>query len=346
MPTGQPTMDPSEPSSRSSSRMRAVWELTFWLRRATILLAADYSGLKSCLDQNEFIALSAVDGTSGRLLKAGAVLGLFKFDDAGFYSWNSEYSWARTDLAHWKQLIAIVRHQFSYMNLVDNADFWNDHQLLPEVQLARDPAAYEAFLQGVAASHLQHAHWLSQLDDLKVCDSMADLGGGLGTYAMAWVRSSQNRRATIVDFPGVRPFLTDLLEQYKDQLNFVGADLNTSFSLPGDIDFALFANVLHLIPWWPTLLERIVGMLGEGTLVGIFEADPDTPQGALFDLQVHLRSGRVAGLLNPASVTSKLAEVGLENIQRVTTVDSEDPFRREYGLWLGKVPKAAQPEAT
>jgi ubiquinone/menaquinone biosynthesis C-methylase UbiE len=339
MPARPPKMKFGFPSSESSSHIRTVWEITSWLRRATILLAADRSGLKAYLDQSEFVSDNAVDDTAKRMLKAGTILGLFNCNGTGSYSWNHQYSWARTESSNWKHLIAIIRHQLSYMNLVDDADFWCDKQFLPVDQLARDPAAYEAFLHGVEESHRQHAQWLAQVDDLKLCRSMADLGGGLGTFAMAWVRSSQTRRATIVDFPGVRVFLDDLLQQYNERLSFIGADLNVSFNFPGTFDFVLCANVLHLILRWPTLLEHMASTLAAGTLVGIFEADPDTAQGALFDLQVHLRSGRVASLLKPASIRKRLEEGGFENIRRVTTIDPEDPFRREYGLWLGKVPK-------
>ena len=72
-------------------------------------------------------------------------------------------------------------------------------------------------------------------------------------------------------------------------------------------------------------------------MLGIFEADPRTPQGALFDLQVHLRSGRVAGLLDPDRVRTTLLESGLTNVRQMNNVDREDPFQREYVLWLGEV---------
>ena len=188
-----------------------------------------------------------VDGTAIRLQKAGTILGLFHCYGDGAYSWHPEYQWARMDSGRWNQLIAIICHQLSYLNLVETSNFWTEGQLSPAAQLARDPSGYRAFLLGVAASHRRHAVWLSQLEDLKSCRSMADLGGGLGTYAEAWVSSSNERRALIFDLPGVEQFVLDLLHQYDSQLSFVGADLNQPFAVSGSsIDFILFANVLHL----------------------------------------------------------------------------------------------------
>jgi len=331
-------------SDGPSSQAHAVWEITAWLRRATILLASDRSGLKASLDERQFLLISTMDGTSARLLKAGTVLGLFESGENGSYSWSPDYSWVRTDSDGWKQLIAIIRHQLSYTDLVDCPTFWIDTPLSPAAQLARDPEAYEAFLRGVASSHRQHARWLSQIDVLKDRRNMVDLGGGLGTYAIAWVGSSRTRHATIIDLPAVADLLTDLLQEHRGQLKFIGADLNDSVELPATTDFVLFANVLHLIPSWPTLLARTVRTLQKDTIVGIFEADPQTPQGMLFDLQVHLRSGRLAGLLQPDTVTDKLTDLGLRNITRLTTADPKDPFQREYRLWLGEVSKPERPE--
>lgn len=335
-------MDSNHLSDESSPYSLLIWEVMSWLRRATLLLAADRSGLKEILDQQESVLIKTVDGTSARLLKAGTVLGLFNCDSDGVYSWSCDYEWARTDDGRWKQLIWIICHQLSYLNLIENPAFWIGDQLSPAVQLARDPKSYKAFLQGVAVSHRQHASWLSHIEDLKTCQSMADLGGGLGIYATAWVMSSASRRATIVDLPGVAGFLASSSQLSEGRVTFIGADLTQPFTLPDSIDFVLFANVLHLIPGWPALLKRTIRTAQEGCVIGIFEADPRTPQGTVFDLQVHLRSGRLTGLLDPARVEGELAESGLHNVRRLTTADPEDPFRRQYSLWIGEVNKVGQ----
>ena len=324
----------------------ALWELTAWLRRATVLLAVERSGLKKALDPHGIVHVKSVDGTSARLLKAGAILGMFQCDPSDSYSWSCDYHWVRTDTAKWTQMIAIIRQHLSYLNLVESSSFWSENPLLPAAQLAMDPAAYRSFLDGVAASHRKHAHWLSQIDELATCQSLADLGGGLGTYALAWVNSSPKRRATIIDLPGVQTFLIDLLRLNTGRLDFAGEDLTKPFSLPPGTDFVLFANVLHLVPAWNMLLERTIRTANSGCTVGIFEADPTTSQGVLFDLQVHLRSGRVTGLLDPAIVTITLTSCGLTNIRHLKTGDPDDPFQREYNLWLGQVPTSGAAETT
>lgn len=323
--------------NRVLSHACAVWDALNWLRRATILLATEHSGLKRLLDEYNTVQLSIVDETSARILKAGAVLGVFAYNQDRGYSWSNEYRWIQTEHQYWKSLIAVLGHQSSYMNLVASNEFWAGNPLFPAAQLQNDPGAYHAFLYGVAASHQRHAEWLSQLEHLGSCRSMLDLGGGLGTYAIAWIKSLPDRRATIVDLPGIRGFLTATLADHQGQLDFIGADLTAPFTVPVAIDFILFANVLHLVPNWSNLLESTIRQVRKGTIVGVFEADPATPQGILFDLQVHFRSGRITGLLNPATVTQELLKAGLTNINRLSIRDPEDLFQREYGLWLGEV---------
>lgn len=314
-------------------------------RRATVLLAAERSGLKGFLDQHELLPADLVDSTSMRLLRAGTILGVFQHPDDGMYSWSPKYQWVRTQPDRWKQLIAMIRHQLSYLNLVDSPAFWREGQHSPADQLSADPQGYKAFLLGVAASHQYHAQWLSSLSYLESCRSMADVGGGLGTYAEAWVASSKERSAVIIDLPGVEQFVADLIIRCGSQLGFIGADLNQPFAVSGPtIDFILFANVLHLVPDWRTVLGRVVRSARDGCRVGIFEADPSTPQGTLFDLQVHLRSGRVTGLLHAASIAASVAASGIRNIQHFTTIDPDDPFERHYGLWIGEVEQLSRPE--
>src|SRR5258708_1013029 len=163
---------------------------------------------------------------------------------------------------------------------------------------------------------------------------MLDLGGGLGTYSIAWVESRPTRTATIVDLPHLQRFFDDALKHANHRLSFKGADLTKPLTIPADVDFVLFANVLHLVPDWQRLLADTVDQGQDSCLVGIFEADPNTAQGMLFDVQVHLRSGRVTGLLEPTTLAKTMTNVGLKDVRRLSTDDPEDPFQRTCSLWL------------
>lgn len=320
------------------SDIQAIRDITTSLRRATVLIAAERAGLKESLDEVGRISVGSANATWARLLKAGAILGVFQSDDQGFYSWSPDYQWVRQKATGWDQMISIIGHQLSYLNLVNGPEFWaTNGGLSPAHQLAAEPARYEAFLAGVAASHRQHAAWLSELEEVKMCRCMADLGGGLGAYAEAWIAANDHRSAIIVDLPGVGEFLTDLLRRSGGRVRFLPADLKESFTIPGSVDFVLFANVLHLLPEWPALLQRVTQTLPHGCLLGIFEADPATPQGILFDLQVHLRSGCLTGLLHPANIANVLTDSHLRDTKCLTTFDADDPFERQYRLWIGKV---------
>ena len=83
------------------------------------------------------------------------------------------------------------------------------------------------------------------------------------------------------------------------------------------------------------VVDRVVACAPGGGRVAIFEADPDSPAGALFNLQVHLRSGRTTALVNGTEIKNAMTESGLLGVKGIPTVDPEDPFQRTYTLWVG-----------
>jgi hypothetical protein len=124
-------------------------------------------------------------------------------------------------------------------------------------------------------------------------------------------------------------------EALDERLRFLGADLLQHPSLPpGDI--YLLANVLHLLPGWPEVLRHVGEQAPISSFIVIMEANPIGPAGRLFDLQVHLRSGGITGLLRPVDVKSILVSLGLSEVHVLETFDENDPFQREYQLWIAQ----------
>jgi SAM-dependent methyltransferase len=266
--------------------------------------------------------------TEQRVLDAAAVLGILQRDGQG-YGWTPSY--ATLDQAAWIQLVAIIEHQVSYLRLALNFD---PGRLSPgpREQLESDATSYLYFLSGVDASHRRHAVWFARRPRLSSSRTLLDLGGGLGTFARAWVESRADRTGTVLDLPGLA---AHVLAQgtYYGRLRAGDLDLTKFDRLP-QVDAYLVANVLHLLPDWPAVLAKVAACMRTGALLAVLEASPSGPTGTLFDLQVHLRSGGRGSLLDPDDIRAGLTDAGLRDCSTEAVRDADDPFQRDYQLWI------------
>jgi hypothetical protein len=78
-------------------------------------------------------------------------------------------------------------------------------------------------------------------------------------------------------------------------------------------------------------------------VVAVFEADPDAGGGALFDLQIHVRSGLRGGLIPGRALDEAIREAGLAVYETLATADPADPFERGYELRLARATRAPAP---
>jgi hypothetical protein len=305
-------------------------ELLRWLRRATVIAACDRLGLVPALAGAARLPEGAA---AAALARAAVALELASGDPP---HWHGELAAIATAPERWQRLVALIDHQASYLGLVASLGVPASASQTPEAQLTAAPGAYHGFLRGVDVSHRRHATWLAALPALASTTTLSDIGAGLGTFAWAWLVSDPRRRAVLLDLPAVVPSPPEGIAS--DRWRFVGADLRGAPPLP-EGDLLLFANVLHL--FGPALRAAIIAAasraLGAGGRVAIFEADPDGDAGALFDLQVRLRSGFEGGLLAASEVEALLAAAGTSMIERHDTADPDDPFGRRYRLWIGQM---------
>ena len=135
---------------------------------------------------------------------------------------------------------------------------------------------------------------------LKRSRTLLDVGGGLGTYAIAFCRGYPDRTATVVEHPNVAPLVqraigkTDMAQR----VLVVGADIERE-PLPRGFDVALLSNVLHAhgARENQSLLRRVHRSLNpRGRLIvrDVFmRRDRTAPQwGALFSVLLFLQSPR------------------------------------------------------
>ncbi len=319
-----------------NSGTRIIRRVLAHLREVTLLLAIEGAGLRPALASLGLSESTATRSNRIRMLRAATAAGILSFRGGRFRvsrNWRSVFS----DQTSWNRLIDIVKHQRTYLNLVGKLNGsgarLQNSLATPSEQIVSDPDAYFAFLRGVASSHSIHARLFASLTALRPAKQLLDLGGGLGTFSEAWVTSQPGRSSVLVDLPGVSSMLRG---PHLDagRIRFLGADLNIDPLPIAKADVILLANVLHLIPSWPRLLRAISDQLDADATIVVFEADPSTTSGALFDFQVHLRAGGKLGLVPPEKLQIIFDTARLDVFQRKHIHNSSDPFDRHYNFWL------------
>ncbi len=321
---------PGVPSSASA----VVKELTRAFKIATVLISIAECGLHRDLISGYAISNAERPTTGDRAVLSAAALGLVRRAPDDRWLWVDGYSELAQDEKEWRRAIDVFLAQQSYVRLARSVNSTEGWTFSPSEQLRRSMDEYLHFLGGVDATQQENARYFVQLAQLREARQLVDLGGGLGTYSRAWVESDGQRQATVVDLPAVGSAYTGG-GPWGERLCFRGGDL---MQLPEDAltgDVYLFSNVLHLLPQWAEVVSRVAAGAHRGAWIVVIEASADGEAGVLFDFQVHLRSGGVGGLLPPAQVSSLFASL-LENTAVYELNHPEDPYERQYRIWLGQ----------
>lgn len=307
-------------------------DLLMNLRKAIALLAIDNCELHQKLVSGYKIQQPPAC-TVDRVILSAYVLGLLE-ENANVFSWKSSYIPVIANNEDWKKTIDIIKHHETYLNLASIVNSSTDiEKTTPKQQLAANPNEYFRFLGGVEASHHNHAEWFASIGDFEHLYHLIDLGGGLGTFSLAWVNSNQKRKAMLIDFPEIEGFLLKKA-RLNDRLVFLGMDLNecSQFEFQGDV--YLLANILHLLPNWRRILFHVVDQIPPKSLLAILEANSSDKAGILFDFQVHLRSGGYGGLISTQEIDSAIVTANLRLLKKTENSDINDPFQRNYILWI------------
>jgi hypothetical protein len=289
------------------------------LRLAALVLAIDAKVVK-----DRGATVDPPDETVTKIVTAGAALGLWsELDGVAAVGQLAE------NRASWERLMAVLRHQLDYLRLLAGPAVGN-----PTAQASSNPHAYLDFLRGVDVGHAAHAQAFAELAHLRPTKRLLDLGGGLGAFSRAWVESGPQRTAVLADLAVLEAELEGLAVH--PRIRVAAVDLLNFDRLPSPADVILLSNVLHLLRDWRDVLGKVVDCASAGTRVCVFEASPDSGPGALFDLQVHIRSGWRGGLMLPAEVTKCLERLPVDVEEVLVIPDPEDPYRRDYRLWIAR----------
>jgi len=106
----------------------------------------------------------------------------------------------------------------------------------------------EKFIMGMHSIAMArgNAQYLAQKIDLKNCGWLIDIGGGPGTFSVAFCRENPKLRATVFDFSGTLKITKKVIEQFvmEDRIDLMPGDFNKD-NLPTGFDAAFLSNIIH-----------------------------------------------------------------------------------------------------
>ena len=190
-----------------------------------------------------------------------------------------------------------------------------------------DPVGTELLLRGLHADALRLAPALAARLDLgrrrrgRQC-RLLDLGGGAGTYAIAFCQAHPGLTAVLFDLPGPLALAQTMVSAagLTDRISLIAGDFRTD-ALPRGFDLALLSNVLHgqSTETNQRILAEVYNALEpEGELIlrdVLMNEDRTSPAfGALFavNLLLHSAAGRCYTF---GEVRGWLTEVGFRDLE-------------------------------
>ncbi len=146
-------------------------------------------------------------------------------------------------------------YRWAYLDLLRN--HWNDWSTLTRsVRLGKpvddndapdDPAYRRRFTWAMHHRSLDVAPKIAAQINLRGVDSLLDLGGGPGTYALAFLKRNRALRATVCDRAPALKVAKEIAATvpHGRRLSYLPLDF-VSRAIPGRYDVIWFSNVLHI----------------------------------------------------------------------------------------------------
>lgn len=105
-----------------------------------------------------------------------------------------------------------------------------------------------AFILGMDDTGRHSARDMLKLVDVSACEHMLDIGGGPGSYSIAFLEANPRMRATLIDRPKVIEIAREQAakEGLEDRFEFVAGDLLTDDFGRG-YDLVLLSNIVHML---------------------------------------------------------------------------------------------------
>jgi ubiquinone/menaquinone biosynthesis C-methylase UbiE len=216
--------------------------------------------------------------------------------------------WARDQYAAWGQLTDSVRR--------------GEPAVDPATHLGGDAAETRTFVLAMHERAMGIARSVIRFLDLEHCESLLDVGGGPGTYAILLAQRYPNLRATVLDLRGVSAVADELIAQAGLQERVATRAGDATFGDYGEdrYDAVLFSGVLHQMS--PATIQRMFAAAhraikpGGKVILCDIMADATKTQplfAALFSLQM-LLSSKEGAVFAAESCMAWLEEAGFHGI--------------------------------
>ncbi|MFO7751851.1 MAG: methyltransferase [Desulfobacteraceae bacterium] len=162
----------------------------------------------------------------------------------------------------------------------------------------QDEEQRESFLMGMFNNAVNAAPKIMPLVDLSGCDTLLDLGGGPGTYAIHFCKAYPDLSATVFDLDTTEPFFEKTVASFglEDRIMFQPGDYKSG-NIRGTYDAVWMSHILHGEDYENCclLLGKAFDVLNPGGLIVIHDFvlndTRDSPLfPALFSLNMYLRT--------------------------------------------------------
>jgi SAM-dependent methyltransferase len=206
-----------------------------------------------------------------------------------------------------------------------SVNLWDRWSRLTEVVAGSRPGAGDrdawtrSFIGAMHAIAAPQADGLVAAVEPGVARRLLDVGGGPGTYTLAFVRAVPGMHATLLDLPAVIELARGNIGAagLLDRVDLVAGDLGTD-DLPGGHDLAFVSAIIHMLgPDGNTALFRKVhdALVPGGRIVirdHVMSSDRTAPRaGALFAVNM-LVGTEEGGTFTFEEISSWLVEAGFE----------------------------------
>jgi predicted O-methyltransferase YrrM len=112
-----------------------------------------------------------------------------------------------------------------------------------------DPVINRSFILSMHDAHYPEALKMCQYLDLKGVKHMVDLGGGAGSYSIAFVNCFPGLRSTIIDLPQTLEVAKEVIESFElsDRIDCKPGDIYQDLMLPlrNDVDLFWVSHIIH-----------------------------------------------------------------------------------------------------
>jgi len=185
----------------------------------------------------------------------------------------------------------------------------------------RDPETTRNFLEALDDIAALYGGAFSGMLDLQGNERVLDIGGGVGSYAVALTRDYPELEVTVLDLPVVAPWARNFVENagLSNRVDVQSGDFMTD-GFPSGYDIVLFSNIFHDQP--PTinrgLLANAYAALSEGGSVVVhdFLLDDDrvSPVGSAVFAVMMLVENAGGNVYTGGDIESWLATAGFREV--------------------------------